>query len=296
MAIQDDNTILNKGDLKAYHQKILPYLGGNMMVSTNNSDYYSTEEKVVGVWIDGKPLYQKTLVGTISTTLRADTLLLTDNSIERMVEYSGVAITQDKRYSVNLPNTWEKTASSPTESSPNVIRAYWDYDLNSFYVNTGQSTYLGGDVIVTLQYTKTTDTAGSAITTPGAYDINFPNTWPANTEIYFGNGLYGYRATGNFTATATNSRFADTLSTTLPSSTRIVSSGGNITATSVSENQLWDFPLNSSAPSSTENFIQIPTGLWFGIDTKQLRFGVRPMGDWKLTTSNTYDVWVTYTK
>ena len=62
MAIQDDNTILSKGDLKAYHQKILPYLGGNMMMSTNVSDHYSTDEKVVGVWTDGKPLYQKTIV------------------------------------------------------------------------------------------------------------------------------------------------------------------------------------------------------------------------------------------
>lgn len=42
--------------------------------------------------------------------------------------------------------------------------------------------------------------AGSATTTPGAYDINFPNTWPENTEIYFGNGMYGQRFTGTITA------------------------------------------------------------------------------------------------
>ena len=65
MAIQDDNTILSKADLKAYHQKILPYLGGNMMMSTNVSDSYSTDEKVVGVWLDGKPLYQKTFATTV---------------------------------------------------------------------------------------------------------------------------------------------------------------------------------------------------------------------------------------
>ena len=60
MAIQNDNTILCKGDLKAYHEKILPYLGGNFMLGTNVSDYYSTDEKIVGVWTNGKPIYKKT--------------------------------------------------------------------------------------------------------------------------------------------------------------------------------------------------------------------------------------------
>lgn len=295
MAIQDDNTILNKGDLKAYHQKILPYLGGNMMVSTNNSDYYSTEEKVVGVWIDGKPLYQKVITDTFPTSgntkyvdigesidwVDADVLVKNADGVMQKLTSAKFISGEVPEWSLRFASLLNNNASNPNKVQ---------------LTNIGGTNYNNQPVYIIIQYTKTTDTAGSATTTPGAYDINFPNTWPENTEIYFGNGLYGQRFTGNFTATATNSRFADTLSTTLPSSTRIVSSGGNITATSVSGNQLWDFPLNSSAPSSTENFIQIPTGLWFGISTKQLRFGVRPMGDWKLTTSNTYDVWVTYTK
>ena len=34
MAIQDDKTLLCKGDLKAYHESISPYLGGNLMLGT----------------------------------------------------------------------------------------------------------------------------------------------------------------------------------------------------------------------------------------------------------------------
>lgn len=50
MAIQNDNTLVTKGDLKnLYSNKILPYLGGNFALATNVSDYYSTDEKLVGL-------------------------------------------------------------------------------------------------------------------------------------------------------------------------------------------------------------------------------------------------------
>lgn len=50
MAIQNDNTLVTKGDLKAlYSDKIAPYLGANLALKTNVSDYYLTTEKIVGV-------------------------------------------------------------------------------------------------------------------------------------------------------------------------------------------------------------------------------------------------------
>ncbi len=50
MAVQNDNTIVTKGDLKTlFSDKIAPYLGQNLTLRTNVSDYYSTTEKIVGV-------------------------------------------------------------------------------------------------------------------------------------------------------------------------------------------------------------------------------------------------------
>ena len=40
--------------------------------SSGGGEVYSTEETRIGTWIDGKPLYRKTLVGTSPGQLRAN--------------------------------------------------------------------------------------------------------------------------------------------------------------------------------------------------------------------------------
>ncbi len=200
MAIQDDNTIVTKGDLKAlYTDKIAPYLGANMMMSTNNSDYYSTDEKVVGVWMDGKPLYQKTFTGSTASSAYNWVQVPIGASIDfaRLVDLTilaggggGTNATVDFFY----PSVGE-------DLSAYARAVVWtDRETSATSKNRlGIYTKFSGAIpyVATIQYTKTTDAAGSATTTPGAYDINFPNTWPENTEIFFGNGLYGYRKTGS---------------------------------------------------------------------------------------------------
>lgn len=62
--ITHDTEVATKADLAEFYQRILPYLNGSPMD-------YSTEEKVVGTWIDGRPVYQKTFefgqLGNVST-------------------------------------------------------------------------------------------------------------------------------------------------------------------------------------------------------------------------------------
>ena len=43
---------------------VLKY-NGSVWVNDDNLHEYSTEEKVVGKWIDGKPIYEKVINGTI---------------------------------------------------------------------------------------------------------------------------------------------------------------------------------------------------------------------------------------
>ena len=190
MAIQDDNTLVTKGDLKAlYGDKIAPYLGANLAISTNNSEYFSTNEKVVGVWIDGRPIYQKTLtcnLGNATTVNNPHNI----SNLDFVIDMFGYG----KDSSGN---------SFPVPYAP-VGNISWGVQIYVSATNITCATaqnWSGSTVKVTLRYVKTTDTASSALSA-GAYDINFPNTWPENTEIYFGNGLYGYHFTSTKTITS----------------------------------------------------------------------------------------------
>lgn len=165
-------------------------------------------------------------------------------------------------------------------------------NLTNVLISTAVSSYsLYFTAYVTLQYTKTTDTASTALTSPGAYDINFPNTWVANKEIFFGNGLYGYRAKGNFTATSAGSTFALNLIANAANFT-IVNTGGSTKVTySGGSTVMRMFGVNWSQADNkptTVALIDRGTNIY-------LRFQAMFITD-KATTSNTYDVWVTYTK
>lgn len=190
MAVQNDSTLLCKGDLKAYHESIAPYLGGNLMVSTNVSDYYSEDEKIVGVWTNGKPIYQ-----------------ITKKFTNPSVSWNEISF-GFKADTVWLVNVFAKTSDGWSSGC-----SWYNTDSNrgSFYVHKSsdntvslwiKNSYTVTEAWVTIQYTKITDAANSAAVIPGCYDINRPNLWPANKEIFFGNGLYGQRITGTESLTA----------------------------------------------------------------------------------------------
>lgn len=302
MAVQNDNTILKKADLKAYHERIAPMLGGTFMVSTNNSDYYSTDEKVVGVWTDGKPLYQRTMVKNYNDdfpTGSGVSIPLGDDTI------SNVDMVYVERFLVKLKNSsWlDFLAMGYYNGNPNFQNSKFPSvsingsgnpgmfadSIGAIYKN--DSTYGVTQSIVTICYTKTTDAAGSATTTPGAYDINFPNTWPANTEIYFGNGVYGYRKTGVHNIIEDDR--TDTLITTLPvdPSGKFVSFGGSVAwksspsdANTYENTFPFDSPTQAGKPVSAQLVKVVSGGVY--------------LRTWGNTTASglPYDIWFTFTK
>lgn len=107
---------------------------------------YSTTEQVIGTWIDGKPLYEKTIVYTPSGTISSNTTI------------------------ANIPNAKVMRVTEATAYNPSENRGYALPDVRS---NGGTKfTYDNGDVTleiindswssswtfyVTVQYTKTTD-------------------------------------------------------------------------------------------------------------------------------------------
>lgn len=283
MAIQDDNTILNKGDLKAYHEAIAPMLGGTFMVRTNNSDYYSTDEKVVGVWTDGKPLYMRTFTTTLFPSSGTGALTEIDDAM--------APANMETAFKVNCYMI--RTVGGVTS----IVSEYYvsDSDRFSLAVGDGWTWYVQRSsgtvsrVVLTVAYTKTTDTAGSATTTPGAYDINFPNTWPENTEVYFGNGLYGKRITGSVTLVA-GTRQDIIIASGISSSGKIVSQGGHVLTSQNWKCPIpWSYSNHGSTPGT--NF-ETAAYTQLGPSIEHLLYIYTDI----LAGNTSYDVWVTYTK
>lgn len=289
MAIQDDNTVLSKGDLKEYHQKILPYLGGNLMLGTNVSDYYSTDEKIVGVWTDGRPLYQKTIDCGEIPTATTKNVAHGVSSLNNVIDIRGVIYSSTSW----LPLPYAHVGHHETAT------ANWNVELSVDITNIIIKTtanWSNMSVRVTLQYTKTTDAANSAVTTPGCYDINFPNTWPENKEIFFGNGLYGFRYVPSGIISCPNKEQTETYPlTNLPLTARFKSMGGCL---GIDENNILEFPWNYVDASNSTSISAQCGGFYFSKDSNnkyRLTFYERNDTGGTQTLRN-IDVWVTYTK
>lgn len=109
---------------------------------------YSDDEREVGVWRDGKPLYQRTFRGITSSSDNA--LSVYSDSEWDVVNCEG-----------NIEESADKIQIGAYLNSSYYCGWYFDkYDNNTlkiFYSNQ----YKGKDYVITIYYTKTTDTAGS---------------------------------------------------------------------------------------------------------------------------------------
>lgn len=132
---------------------------------TENLHTYSTEEQIVGTWINGKPIYERTmhyssfnLSSDISfnyidenggnITIDLDALIDVKASVKRLADsYSG-----NKEVIEPLPNSHYEAKWS---------MAVNDFSNSGFYLTVGSNVrqFTGGlqDLNITIQYTKTTD-------------------------------------------------------------------------------------------------------------------------------------------
>lgn len=133
---------------------------------------YSTDERKIGVWADGKPLYQKTLLwsGTLTLTSSAWTTIPFTNVPSNM-EYCQITelVTDcifDNRVRMLIDSGVIKGASS-------------------------QASQTVTSIVANIQYTKSTDTAGSGTWTPSGVpavhystDEKVVGTWIDGSTIY----------------------------------------------------------------------------------------------------------------
>ena len=91
MSLTNPNTPVSQQDLQDFYHKLLPYMGGSFgLVATgiDSANLYSTTERVVGQWIDGKPLYQKTFNMTEAFNVNASsskTITLISSGVDKII-------------------------------------------------------------------------------------------------------------------------------------------------------------------------------------------------------------------
>lgn len=107
-----------------------------------NATTYSTEEQVIGTWIDGKPLYRKTISAYIEKRNQAYKIAHNIENVENIWVDLGKSF---YNYGGSLPFGFK--------SGDNYINVRTENDIISIYV----SAWEGNTAYVTLNYTKTTD-------------------------------------------------------------------------------------------------------------------------------------------
>ena len=105
---------------------------------------YSTEEQEIGTWIDGKPLYQKTIMGTVGRNIPLSTV---SSDID-----SPVALQFRAGWYYEGRNGY--VFDSYYQNNDNSLRCMIDSD---HILAAGGSLTDGREIIITIQYTKTTD-------------------------------------------------------------------------------------------------------------------------------------------
>lgn len=142
------------------------------------ADIYSYEERQVGVFTDGKPLYQKTIYLSSVTSGQYYAHNITD--IDKIWVYDVKA---------NRNTGW--FTSEHIFSSNGIVSESFSVIANDTYIYPIVYSNTITECYITVQYTKTTDTAGSGIWTPqGSYAHHYSTaeqiigTWLDNKPLY----------------------------------------------------------------------------------------------------------------
>lgn len=119
---------------------------------------YSTEEQVVGTWIDGKPIYQKTY-DTGDMQSETSKLYLLDDTIKhlthKLIKVDGTWVIGSFEFEDDVVN--QTSLSMPSKINSNYANAPDVYiDLTGLYIHLNHSSW-GCQAYITIQYIKTTD-------------------------------------------------------------------------------------------------------------------------------------------
>lgn len=151
-------------------------------VPIQSGDIYSFEERQVGVWTDGKPLYQKTFIfeGTY-TGVNNDLSISIPNADNAFIASCWVK---------NLNNAIFNLSYAYADNNANNVTAFISADKSALGLRVGSNQTVK-KLVVTIQYTKTTDVAGSGEYVPSgdkavhySTDEQVIGTWVDGSTLY----------------------------------------------------------------------------------------------------------------
>lgn len=129
---------------------------GNWTVSPviSKQNVYSTDEIQVGTWIDGKPIYRKVLYGTLAQTtdgtLTSSYIAVENLHIKTVTSMSALVGRDAGNYQV-IPLLDRKSGNTY------FIKYFFNRTDQVIQLQNGISDFSNMNVIVILEYTKTTD-------------------------------------------------------------------------------------------------------------------------------------------
>lgn len=123
----------------------------NDEIATSKLVNYSTEEQVVGKWIDGKPLYQRTIKYTSGWNIGYEVSLPHNiSNLDKVVDFKAF-YTRSDGTTQHIPNVHNDMALWGA--------GIYDFSVNNFtlYIGTLAGVFTINELFITLRYTKTTD-------------------------------------------------------------------------------------------------------------------------------------------
>lgn len=168
---------------------------------------YSEEEREIGVWINGKPLY--------AIVLRNSANLSTNNNSWATVNWTNTPANIESMTCMHFctgaqPNSYEQ------------FRLVFDDSLFVFKMASIQSATFAKDALVYIEYTKTTDAAGSGTWTPqGVPAVHYSTEEQVVGTWIDGSTLYE-KTFYSDTTISYDSASAVTLNDTIPSNIEVI--------------------------------------------------------------------------
>jgi hypothetical protein len=139
---------------------------------------YSLDEQVVGSWVNGKPVYQKSICTTITSNGAYCAYNLENFSIEHLVDLR--AIVQSASWSSK--SKYISGFHSKNSESHDAIFTTWISSGGDLYFYSNEDVMLNQPIHVIIEYTKTTD-AENSFTPDMLSNISTLNTTASDEEV-----------------------------------------------------------------------------------------------------------------
>lgn len=128
--------------------------------SLEKGHVYSTEEKVVGVWVNGEVLYEKTFINT-APTVGTDGV-----TVDKYIEYDLTGVNLKRMWGVCTMSTLNDVSIPYFTNSMLFIKSLLNKTENKLQISSNGTDFSNSPIAITIQYTKSSNNAISQIINP----------------------------------------------------------------------------------------------------------------------------------